>query len=467
MSKRGQFHKYIVKYFGHPLWLLWTGDLAMLAEISRYDRIYRLPREQLLERQWQKLKTVLSVAYESCPYYKELFDSNGMRPEDVRTPGDFEKIPVLTKAIIRERKKDLLSKRADPRKLSESATAGSTDVPVKFLRTKAAKREKWAQTASLNKWYGWDTGDRVAYLWGAAVDFYKPLSALGRIRKYLTNQDLMLPSNPLSPEMMESHRRRLLEFSPRIIQTYASPLYLLARHIEAALSPGDRLFPDLKAIVATAEPLYDYQREKLKEIFSCDVFDRYGTREMGLVATECQREHSWHINTEGVYLEIIRDGRKAPENELGEVIVTDLLNTAMPFIRYQMGDVGSTSDRLCGCGSGLPVMSPAAGRVGDLMVLPDGKVLFGFWLPGCIAKESPGLKQIQVIQEDPTRFTVKYVPGDTFSQNDLDSVRRIFIKTACSEELTLNFEKVNDIPRDPSGKSRACISKVKTNLLGT
>ncbi|MFH0777146.1 MAG: hypothetical protein V2A71_00810 [Candidatus Eisenbacteria bacterium] len=460
-------HGPFIRLVGYPLFLVWTRDQAMLGETAALDRIYKLSPEELGKRQWDRLKRLIQEAYDNCPYYTKLFQERGLTPGGINSPEDFARIPVLTKQAIRKHGEELVSRKARRASLLESHTAGSTDRPLPFYRTRKILRSRWAQTASLNKLYGWRIGARVGYVWGAAMDFYEPLSFRGKIKKFATNQDLMLPAMPLTKEILEGYREKLLRFSPEIVQGYSQPLYLLALHMEHAglRGKGRRLFPDLRAIVATAEPLLYFQREKLKQVFDCPVFDRYGARETGLIATECVQEHSMHINTEGVYLEFVTDGRPAADGEIGEIIVTDLLNTATPFIRYRIGDVGSKSETLCKCGWGLPVMGPATGRTADLLLLPDGSMVPGYTFPARMTKDSPGVSQTQVIQEELSRFTIKYVPNEQFSEKDLEAILTNFEK-ALGTGLRVNFERVDDIPRDPSGKNRFCISKLDVGLLG-
>ena len=463
MRTNRELHKLVIRNVGHPLFRRLTGEFPVPARVDELDETYRLPREELLTRQWEKLRKVVKAAYESCPYYTELLDGVGLKPEDVRTPEDYAKIPFLTKAVIRKRGKDMLARGADPAKLVEAGTAGTTDMPVKFYRTKQVGQEKWAQTASFNRWYGWDVGDPVAFLWGAAMDIYAPVSLRGKIRKFLINQDVLLPTVPLTEQELDRHWKTLERFQPRVVQGYPVPLYLLARHVKVA---GGRLnLPSLKAVVATAEPLYEYQRELAEEMVPCKVYDRYGARETGLISQECVAERALHVNTEGVYLEIIADGRPAKEGETGEVIVTDLHNTTMPFLRYQLGDVAALSARACGCGSGLPIMHSITGRVGDLVVLPSGAMVPGFWFPARLVKYAPGVDQLQVIQEEPSRFTIKYVPGAKFSSNDMAKMQEMF-EVLFGKESKADFVVVDDIPRDRSGKTRVCISKVSADFLG-
>ena len=88
-----------------------------------------------------------------------------------------------------------------------------------------------------------------------------------------------------------------------------------------------------------------------------------------------------HINAEHVYVECLKEnGEPAAAGESGELIITDLDNYGMPFIRYRIGDVGMLSDRKCNCGRGLPIMETVGGRTFDIIVGTNGRHLGGnFW----------------------------------------------------------------------------------------
>ena len=133
---------------------------------------------------------------------------------------------------------------------------------------------------------------------------------------------------------------------PSLLFGHAHSLFLFAEFLRSrglkATQPN--------GIIATAMVLHDWQRRVIEGVCGCKVTNRYGCEEVSLIACECERHEGLHVNSDGVFVEILRDGRPAQPGEAGQVVVTDLTNRAMPIIRYQVGDVAVASDRLCPCG---------------------------------------------------------------------------------------------------------------------
>src|SRR5262249_18305868 len=141
--------------------------------------------------------------------------------------------------------------------------------------------------------------------------------------------------------------------------------------------------------------LHDWQRKSIEQVFDCKVTNRYGCEEVSLIACECERHEGLHVNADGVYVEIIRNGRVARPGESGSVVVTDLTNRAMPILRYQVGDVAVVSDRRCDCGRGLPLLERLEGREADYVVTPAGELISGISLTENFAVQVPGIAQLQ------------------------------------------------------------------------
>jgi phenylacetate-CoA ligase len=161
----------------------------------------------------------------------------------------------------------------------------------------------------------------------------------------------------------------------RALDGYVNALTLLARHLLETGQPGIRC----DAVVTGAEYLSPAQRSLMERAFGCPIFNRYGSSEAGFIAHECAQSplHELHINAELLWLEFIRDRRPVAPGKLGEILLTDFTNHAMPLIRYQTNDVGipAPPDEQCPCGRGLPLVRSVEGRVDDLFYLPDGQVL--------------------------------------------------------------------------------------------
>src|SRR5437764_10109899 len=136
-------------------------------------------------QQWSALQQLIQHAYDSIPFYRRRLDDAGIRPGDLQSPAQFARIPVLTRDDIRHNLDDLWSRRYRREELLPAATGGTTDVPVPLLRSVTALRKKAAVHMRFNNWAGMFPGDKVLYLWGAAVDFSQKPSWLWRIDERL------------------------------------------------------------------------------------------------------------------------------------------------------------------------------------------------------------------------------------------------------------------------------------------
>jgi phenylacetate-CoA ligase len=116
-----------------------------------------------------------------------------------------------------------------------------------------------------------------------------------------------------------------------------------------------------KGIISSAEVLTPENRELIETTFGCRVFDRYGCREVSVIASECGEHQGLHINADNLLVETVTD-QGPVRGEDGEVLITDLRNFAMPLIRYRIKDVGRLLPQACGCGRGLPLMRISGGR---------------------------------------------------------------------------------------------------------
>jgi phenylacetate-CoA ligase len=189
------------------------------------------------------------------------------------------------------------------------------------------------------------------------------------------------------------------------------------------------------------------------------VYDRYGSREVGLIASQCGEGGWMHINAESVLVEFVRNGHPVAPGELGEVLITDLRNYAMPLIRYRIGDLGTPMAGTCACGRGLPLMQMVAGRVTDFIVRPDGGLVSGISLATYLITGRPGIGQVQLHQHETRDLLVKVVPGPGFSSADLSCLRER-ARSYLGDAMAVHFRIVASIPKEASGKYRFSISEV-------
>jgi phenylacetate-CoA ligase len=266
----------------------------------------------------------------------------------------------------------------------------------------------------------------------------------------------VLDTSSITSKKLADFNSLLKKFKPYIIVAYANSIYLFAQFLKQTGST-DHHKPH--AIITSAEFLDPQRREIIENVFECKVFDRYGSRETSIIASECEKHSGLHICAEALHLEFIKDSKPASPGQLGKVIVTDLLNYGMPFIRYQIEDIGASQTDLCSCGRNLPLMKMAAGRVTDFLVTPDGKIISGASLTIYLIANAPGVAQAQLIQEKKDELILKIVRDDKFG----DESMRFFEKEIpefFGKSVKYTVEFVDEIPPESSGKYRFSISKV-------
>jgi phenylacetate-CoA ligase len=205
--------------------------------------------------------------------------------------------------------------------------------------------------------------------------------------------------------------------------------------------------------------LHNWQRRVIEDVFACKVTNRYGCEEVSLIACECPRHDGFHVNADGVYVEVLRDGRQVAPGEPGSVVVTDLTNRAMPLIRYQVGDVAVPSSRPCSCGRGLPLLERVDGREADYVVTAQDQLISGISLTENFALQVPGLAQIQIIQESVDRFRFRIVRGPEFGPASVERIAAL-VAERFGANTAFDCEYVEQIAQEPSGKYRFCISRV-------
>lgn len=246
----------------------------------------------------------------------------------------------------------------------------------------------------------------------------------------------------------------LSRVKPRNLATYPSNLRELARHIA---HNGNDL--RLDSIMTFGEMVTDDTRALVQEVFGKPVLDRYGSSEVGHIASTCPHSLKHHISSEVVLLELVdADGQAVQPGEIGRVIVTPFYNFAMPFIRYELGDYAIAANEPCGCGRTLPVLDRIMGRTRNVFRFADGTqvwpVLFSRDLQSFVPNH-----QFQVVQLTRETVEFRYVPQATDQNNDLPGLTA-YLKARLHKDITVSLMPVNHIPRSAGGKFEDCMSLV-------
>jgi phenylacetate-CoA ligase len=399
----------------------------------------------------RRLRALLQDAAVHVPYYRDAFARHGFDAATLNGLADLERVPFLTKPLIRAHTEALMRDGATD--LQRFNTGGSSGEPLVFHigreRISHDVAAKWRAT----RWWGVDIGDRELVVWGSPIE----LGVQDRVRQW---RDRVLRTELISAfemsaakldEIVETLRLR----RPKMLFGYPSALARIARHAEARGIALDGV--GIEVAFVTAERLYDNQREAIARVFGCRVANGYGSRDAGFIAHECPAG-GMHITAEDIIVEVIgADGRTVPRGAAGEIVVTHLATRDFPFIRYRTGDIARLDEQTpCPCGRGLPLLADIQGRSTDFVVAADGTVMHGLALI-YVVRDLPGVRAFKVVQETLGRTTVLLAVDATFDRANVEVIVAGF-RRRLGASVDVNVEFVDHIGPEKSGKYRYVVS---------
>lgn len=442
--------------FRHVLYPAYESGLRRrrtLSWLNEYRRDQWLSPEQIADLQWKRLRRLIEHCYREVPYYRNLWTGCGMEPGDIRGLEDYAKLPVLTKRDIREHFEELQAESWRGRLLFK-ATGGSTGEPLRFGYTRESNDRRTAVMWRGYEWAGSRMGRRTLFLWGGAVgDPSRAHKAKDRLynaafARRIVNSFGMTEAN------MSEYADAIDRYRPEVIVAYVGPIVRLAQWM---LDTGRRVHRPA-SIIGAAEALHEFQRDILQRAFGCPAYNTYGCREFMLIASECEQRRGLHVNADHLVVELRESGEAGPGEHGGELVITDLFNFGMPFVRYVNGDMATATKEHCACGRGLPMLKRVDGRVLDALRTPDGRVLPGEFFPHML-KDVDGVARFQVVQRKMDCLDLAIVRGDGFDDSALQYIRRETAKVL-GDSVRLDVRFVDDIPLTASGKLRVTVSRL-------
>lgn len=420
-----------------------------------------LSRDELNNFQLSKLNLILTHASHTVPYYRQLFSDLGLIKNSVVIFSDFseiESIPILSKEIIKQQKEEMFSSEYIARRAYENSSGGSTGEPVHVLQDGNYLENAQANFILVKSWRGIDAFDSTIALWGAERDTYKDKKpALDYIKDFFRNR-MVLNCFRMSSVDMARYINVLNSNRPSLIVAYANAIYELALYAEENKIP---VVPQ-HAIHTGAGMLHDYMRVKIKDVFNCEVYDHYGSREVGSIASECRMHQGLHILCEHTFVEVVDEaGVACAPGVEGEILVTTLNNFSMPLIRYRIGDLGIMSaDLSCDCGVSYPKLSKITGRISGIFRNSNGDRISGQFFTH-IFRYYDWIKHYQVIQKK-IDFLIVYIVSNKERNVDQKDLKELEgrINLAMKQSCNVKFKFVDKIPETSTGKHLNTISEL-------
>ena len=399
---------------------------------------------ELEAQQSQALKKMIAFCYENVPYYQKLFKSLGMKNNDINSIKDLERLPILSKAQIKNEMEEFWPNKCGQAYI-DKGSGGSTGMPLKYRLSHECYERGFALLFRGWKFAGYELGDRMAVVAGASLVSTSDKEAIKKkIQDYVMNFHCY-SSYGMDNNTLNLYFAHLNKWKPSYFYGYASSLYLLAKYISEN-NLVLKFHP--KSIFSTSEVLINQQREVIEHVFQTKVFDTYGVNDGGLSAFECPVHDGMHIDYERSIIQTVDDQGKVVTGQIGRIIGTSLYNYAMPFIRYETGDLGLIDTvTSCACGCKRPLLKQVYGRTTDYLKL-NGKIIGSPVLTVLMGKVD--LENYQIVQVNSNTINIKYVNSSLLASEDTKFIERSFFEHV--GPIKINFEKVK--PEELSAKNK-------------
>ena len=395
--------------------------------------------EQLQHYQQQQFNAMVRFAMEQTDFYRS--SCQGIPGSEF----DSKDLPVLSKQTVVEQRDAMVAGGLGQPGLKLGYTGGSTGKPLAFYYTDEKTEHMRAGMMRSYRWAGWRPGDKVLNFWGARQDVKRNHSGPGdRLRRYVAAEQT-LGAFEFSETDLLSWARHVQSWKPTLLQGYASILAELALFVQRKHL---RMPSTIKGVFSTAEVLYDWQRAAIESVFSCTVFNQYGSREVPNIGLQCAHGN-FHVFSDLVKLESM------PVDGEHRLLVTSLTNRVMPMIRYELGDLGRLREGQCGCGSPFPMMALDVCRRNDLIVTPAGRKIYPSWFVHLLDGLS-GIEQFQFVQTGPGSIALRLCAPQAVVEL-VEQALTSRLQTDLGRDLVFKVERVKAIPRSPSGKHRFVI----------
>jgi phenylacetate-CoA ligase len=441
----------------------WTITREVEHQYESLERTQWLSPNELGDLRNDKLRELVRHAYRNVPYYRHRMDEAGIAPEDIRGCADLRLLPLLTKGDVRDHLYfDILSDNHRKSEMLRIRTSGSTGEPFACYVDRTQLELRWAATLRSQGWAGYRFGDPSVRLWHQTIG----LDASQRVKEELDaalSRRKFIPVFELTETRLGSVLAEIAAHEPVLLDGYAEALDFLASYAKSrgdtSVRPG--------AVMSSAQTLSLASRKLIEDAFGCRVFDKYGAREFSGIAYECEEHRGHHVVAEAYVVEILRGGIPAKPGEVGEIVITDLSNHCLPFVRYRIGDLAVATDEndMCACGRGLPLIGDIEGRVQSIIQGTDGRYLPGTFFAHYLKDFDHAISRYQVVQEREAHLTFRVVRGGRFSREVLEEIVATFLRYL-GDDMAIDVELVDRVEMLPSGKRLATVSRLPIDFQG-
>ncbi len=395
-----------------------------------------------------QLRAAVRRAYRDTTYYRTRLDALGFDPTADFGFEDFARLPVLNRTDVQRAGPDLLAHSIPRAALRRDATGGTSGTPTEIWMGPQELGWRESGTVHFMERIGLPSGSRTAFLWAHHLDPAAGDGLKDRLLAFMENVR-WFECLRLSPTQLRQYHEELERWRPSCIIAYASALGSLAEVLERQ---STRPHYPRTCLVTGAEKLLPHHRALIERVFNRPVHERYGSRDVGLMAFQVDSDSAagLEIDWANVFIEPETPDADSP------ILVTKLHADGMPMIRYRVGDLARFPS---GSRPGYPTLRlrEVRGREADRVWLASGAWVDGIEFPHLL-KDQP-VSEFQVVQRLDRSVEVRLVPSPNFTSEN----QRQILETlrANLPGLDVRLALVDRIPRSQANKLRPVVSELR------
>jgi phenylacetate-coenzyme A ligase PaaK-like adenylate-forming protein len=408
------------------------------------EKMNKMGEKETLDYQITTLRNLLISAKQDVPYYKNLFKKVGIAPAKKFDLAEFEKIPLLTRDMVRNEQNQLLKNKSQLSSYKYSTTAGTSGKPLGFYVSHDASAIEWAYMLWNWSFAGFRQYDKRIVLRGNFVQ-----GSSNRFYEYDPIRNaLNFSSFNLNEENLEKILEKTLRYRPDFFHAYPSTAIIFAQYLER----NKFRIPSLKALLLGSENLLLSQKKYLEKIFNCRVYSWYGHSEKCVLAGNCDMTDGyWPFPFYG-YTEIVdKTGKVISEvGKKGRIVGTSFINDATIFIRYLTDDEAEWGIEKVN-GVERKVLRNIIGRWDQEVLVGKTGAKIPIAAVNIHSKIYTKVSAFQFYQEEKGRAVLRIIKSNNWQSQDLEILLKEFSEKL-SAEIELEVEFVDKIPKAKSGK---------------
>ena len=440
----------------HPLWETGIRRRPIIKYWKELEKTQWYSRDQLEQLQLTQLQKLLRHAWNNVPFYRKRLDQAGLGPDGVKNFDDYRKLPIMYRD---EANLDPESRKstAPPFPTVRKVTSGSSGIPLTFGYDIDSDYWRLATRLRGYGWAGFKPGDLTLHFWGWVAKKTDLKTKIWVKTDRFLRREIHVDCGVRGEAELQNVVELIRKHKPNLMICYAQAAADLARYVNQT---GCRDWGTLHVLTG-AERLLPSDRVDMWSAFGKELFDTYGSREVMLLAAETEAHEGLLVQMENILVEIIvrdENGRERPAQpgESGEVIVTDLHNFGMPFIRYANGDLATLGpNKISPCGRHHMRLAQVDGRTTETLTDTKGRKVNGLVFNVLFSSLGYTVRKFQAVQHKDKSVTLKVVPSPHW-----DAAAKQLVHDQAAKYLTdlpFKLEIVQDIQPSPAGKHHVLV----------